>query len=316
MSDSITPSSFVDSLDIQLLLTKLFPPLLIAAGLTYAGICYALYNYQNSLIFRPLPHILKTPADAGCAYEDVWIPVGNDTLHGWWLPNPKSKRTLLFCHGNYGNISYNLEKILFHHSLGFSVLAFDYRGYGLSSTSNSTTQQTPSSQTPSEESTYTDAIAAYDYLVKGRQISPEKITVLGHSMGGAIAIHLAAQRPNIANLIIKSSFTTMEDAVHAKKIYSLFPVKQLLNHPFDSLSKVKELKVPTLYVHGDQDFDVPAEFSHRLYAATPEPKQLWIARGADHNNISQTQGEAYGALVQAFCKTHQPDRREKQLQNA
>lgn len=306
------PENFLPS---SVIANKLLTPLLLTAGLTaltYAGICYALYSYQRKLIFRPLPDLLKTPAEIGLAYEDIWIPVSskqepatppaeNETqLHAWWLPNPGTERVMLFCHGNYGNISYNLERIRFHHALGFSVLAFDYRGYGLSSKSEAF---------PSEQSTYADIEAAWTYLVNERQISPAQITVCGHSMGGAIAIDLATRHPDIANLIVKSSFTTMEDAVEAKRIYRAFPVKQMLAHPFDSLSKVKELKVPVLYVHGDQDFDVPTEFSKRLYAATPSRKQIWIATGADHNNISTVQGETYAAVVKDFCA-------DKQLQSA
>ena len=122
-------------------ISKLSTPLFIASGLAaiaYAGTCLALYNYQTNLIFRPLPFLVRTPAEVGLTYEDVWIPQSSNSpdssekLHGWWMPNPGSDRTLLLCHGNYGNVSYNIERCRFYHSLGFSVLAFDYRGYGLS----------------------------------------------------------------------------------------------------------------------------------------------------------------------------------------
>lgn len=304
ISESILPSSVIAN--------KALLPVLLATGLataTYAGICFALYSYQSKLIFRPLPNLLRTPDEVGLAYEDVWIPLASDIstpkskpdkIHGWWLPNPGSKRVLLFCHGNYGNVSYNLERMRFHHALGFSVLVFDYRGFGLS---------TKSPAFPSEKSTYTDAEVAWNYLVSERKIAPEQITVCGHSMGGAVAIDLATRHPDMANLIVKSSFTTMEDAIEAKKIYRAFPIKQLLAHPFDSLSKVNALKMPVLYVHGEQDFDVPAKFSHRLFAATPEPKQLWIAPGAEHNDISSVQGDAYAKVLESFCST-------KQLQSA
>ncbi|MGC1217767.1 MAG: alpha/beta hydrolase [Phormidesmis sp.] len=310
---------------------KSLEPLLLMAGgaaIAYAGICFALYNVQRKLIFRPRPEILRTPADGGLPYEDVWISITDqlaqsenrpeqglkqdvdqtkqsvDTLHGWWIPNPGSQRVLLFCHGNYGNISYNLERLQFHHSLGFSIFAFDYRGYG---------QSTASAQYPTENSTYADVDAAWHYLTHERQIAPERITVCGHSMGGAIAINLAVQHPEIARLIIKSSFTTMKAAIDAKKTYRFFPVEQLLQHPFDSLSKVKDLKIPVLYVHGDQDFDVPADMSKTLHAATPGPKTLWIAPGADHNNISAVQHDAYAAVITAFCADSYAD---KQLQSA
>ena len=120
-------------------------------------------------------------------------------------------------------------------------------------------------------------------------------------MCGAIAINLAIQHPEMARLIIKSSFTTMKDAVDAKRIYRLFPVKQLLKHPFDSLSKVKSLQVPVLYIHGAQDFDVPVRMSRQLLEATKSRKQLWIAPDADHNNICELHGQTLGTVIESFC---------------
>ena len=304
------PTALSDSL---VSLPKLQPALLVGGllsltAIVYGALCYALYAQQGKLIFRPSPLMISTPAEQGLPYEDVWIPVGSpsdttrlevgdDTLHGWWVPCLGSDQVLLFCHGNYGNISYNLERIRFYHELGFSVLAFDYRGYG----------QSPGGPgKPSEQSTYEDARAAWDYLICNRQIAPERITVCGHSMGGAIAIHLAHEAPEMARLIVKSSFTTMKEAVDAKRIYSLFPVDLLLEHPFDSLSKVKHLQMPVLYIHGEQDPDIPAEMSDRLYAATPGVKHIWLAPGADHNGILAVQREACAEAIKAFCDRTQP----------
>ena len=262
--------------------------------LAYAGACYALYRNQRSLIFRPLPNILGTPADAKLPYENAWIPAGEgEMLHSWWIPNADSQKTLLFCHGNYGNVSYNLERIQFHYNMGFSILAFDYRGYG-----QSISHADP---VPTEKTTCADAEAAWNYLTTERGVAPEDITIMGHSMGGAVAINLASRHADAGHLIVKSSFTTMQDAVLAKSIYRFFPVQQMLTEPFDSLSKVKDLRMPVLYVHGDRDADLPAELSQRLYEASTEPKQLLIVEGADHNNISTVAGDRYQAAVQSFC---------------
>lgn len=291
-----TPADTIDSV---------LNPLFLASGLaalSYAGICYALYSYQTKLIYRPLPDIIKTPADTGLAYEDVWIPMGQgEELHAWWVPNPGSQRTLLFCHGNYGNISYNTERIRFHHAQGCSVLAFDYRGYGQSRGAG-----------PNEAAIFADAEAAWRYLVTKRHIEPDTITVCGHSIGGAVAIHLASCHANIDRLIVESSFTSMRDAVVAKGIYRAFPIELLLTEPFDSMSKIERLTMPVLYVHGDQDFDVPLDFSKQLYAATPNPKQLFIAPGADHN-IETLAGSTYAAVLQDFYQLDQP---VTQLQSA
>ncbi|EDX84164.1 hypothetical protein S7335_1861 [Synechococcus sp. PCC 7335] len=266
-----------------------------AAAIAYVGACFALYSIQTKLIYRPLAQLIKTPADVGLAYEDIWIPISDgcgesqsEYLHAWWVPNPHSSRVMLFCHGNYGNISYNTERIRFHHAQGCSVLAFDYRGYGLSS-----------GPAPNEANIFADADAAFNYLTLSRKVSPENIVLSGHSIGGAVAIDLASHHLEINRLIVESSFTTMRDAVEAKAIYRFFPIEILLTEPFDSLSKVKELKMPVLYVHGDQDFDVPPRFSRQLYAATPSPKQIFIARGADHN-METLAGDAYASVLQNF----------------
>lgn len=284
-------------------ISKLSSPLFIATGLiaiAYAGTCLALYNAQTQLIFRPLPFLLRTPDEVGLAYEDVWIPLSPNAsdkakLHGWWMPNhssrifPAENRTLLLCHGNYGNVSYNVNRCRFYHSLGFSVLSFDYRGFGLS----------PSND-PSEQKTYEDAEAALSYLIQERQIAPNKITILGHSLGGAIALNLATHHPEIHSLIVESSFTSMKAAVHAKKIYRLFPIEQLLSHAFDSLFKVQDLKVPVLYAHGDNDRDVPSEFSQQLYQASSDPKHLWIAPEGGHDNLPTNFSDGYAKAIQSF----------------
>lgn len=283
----------------------------LSVGAAYAGICFALFHVQRKMIFRPLPTLLRTPAELGLPYEDVWMPAQDGgKLHGWWLPNPNAasslneanrkdrQKVLLFCHGNYGNISYNAERLSFLYSLGFSILAFDYRGYG-QSISNA-------EDVPNEKSVYADAEAAWRYLTEVRGIDPRQITTMGHSMGGAIAIHLATQpfAKDMARLIVGSSFTKMEDAVRAKTIYNAFPIRQLLTEPFDSLSRVGSLPMPVLYVHGDQDFDVPMPLSKQLYAASPARKQIWIAPGASHNNIFTEVGDRYKEVIQNFCKAY------------
>jgi pimeloyl-ACP methyl ester carboxylesterase len=269
----------------------------IVVAIAYTAICLLLFFQQTRFIFFPSPQIQTTPEFFNLRYQEVWVPVptGDKTverMHGWWIPatqpNPK---VLLYLHGNGINIGANVAHAYRFHQLGFSVLLIDYRGYGRSE-----------GGFPTETRVYQDAAAAWDYLVKERQIQPSEIFLYGHSLGGAIAIALAMQHSEAAGLIVESSFTSIRQIVEHQNSFWMFPVDLILTQRFDSISKVRSLLVPVLFIHGTADWQVPAFMSQQLYAAAPEPKQLVLIPGAGHNDVAEVAGSQYFHAVQKFVE--------------
>lgn len=269
----------------------------LIAGSSYLGLCTFLYFYQTRLIFRPEAQLTIRPEILNIQYKEVWIPTTSSAkLHGWWLPRSKSHgkdadRVLLYLHGNAQNIGGNLENAYRYQQMGFSVLLFDYRGYGLSD-----------GPFPSESQVYEDAAAAWAYLTQTKQIPATSIWLFGHSLGGAVAIDLAQKHPDIAGLIIESSFSSMGETIKSTGQYNMVPVDLLLTQQFKSVEKVPHLTMPVLYIHGLEDSLVPADMSQVLYDASPEPKSLWFVPDADHDNVGSIAGVQYFEMVKSFIE--------------
>lgn len=284
---------------------KLLIPDLSRAGIllgsslavAYLSACLFVLFRQNRFIFLPSNTVEVTPEFYNLHYQDVWLPVTNRSgqvsqLHGWWIPAAgRETGVLLYLHGNGINIGANAAQAHLFYQLGFSVLLIDYRGYGRSD-----------GGFPNEAKVYQDAEAAWNYLTQEREVRPQQIFLYGHSLGGAIAIDLAVQHPDAAALIVQSSFTSMRDMAKLKGWGRLFPINLLLTQRFASLSKVKSLKIPVLFIHGAEDFQVPAYMSQILYEKAPEPKQLFIFPNANHNNVAEIGGGDYLEVLQQFVR--------------
>ncbi|NEP45555.1 MAG: alpha/beta hydrolase, partial [Okeania sp. SIO2H7] len=132
--------------------------------------------------------------------------------------------------------------------------------------------------------------------------NPKNILVYGHSLGGAIAIELAMRHPQFAALIVQSSFTSMVEQVNTMAKYKLWPINLLLHQRFDSISKVSQLKMPVFFIHGTDDNLIPPYMSEKLFELAPEPKELFIVPGADHNNVSAIAGDEYSRRIIAFAQ--------------
>jgi pimeloyl-ACP methyl ester carboxylesterase len=249
----------------------------------YGAACAYLWTNQRELIFYPSREVARTPTDVGLQYDDVWVPVGaglGASLHGWWLQSSDvGAPVFLYLHGNDLNLSGNVERIARLHRMGFTVLAVDYRGYGKSG-----------GPFPSESQVYEDAEAAWTHLVKKRHVDPNRLFIYGHSLGGVVAVELAARHPETAGLVVESAFTSMPDI--AKTVYSMFPVDLLLDQRFDALAKVPTLQPPILFIHGMADDEVPYAMSEALFAAAKgRSKRLTLIPGGGHED-SAIVGEA------------------------
>jgi uncharacterized protein len=259
----------------------------ITALIIIAGVLawFLVRRFERSMIYHPDPNLEVSPAAIGLAYNDVTLTTSDGTqIHGWWIPAENSRSTILFCHGNAGNISHRLESILLFHQLDLSVFIFDYRGYGKSAGS------------PSEEGTYRDAAAAYNYLREYREISPGKIIIFGRSLGGAVAIELAVEK-EAAALICESSFTSAVDM--GKLIFPYLPVNLLGFDKYDSISKVGKLSLPKLFIHSREDDIIPFGQGERLYRAAAPPKEFLEIRGG-HNEGFLDSEEIYRKAIDDF----------------
>lgn len=269
-----------------------------AVGIAYLAACCFIIIGQPKFIFFPSSVVDTTPAKLNLLYEEVWlsVPVTSskvERIHGWWIENQNSPETkvLLYFHGNALNITANLNAARGFNQAGFSVLLIDYRGYGLSE-----------GRFPNEQRIYQDATAAWNYVIRERQVKPQNIFIYGHSLGGAVAIDLASKNPEAAGLIVEATFSSIRDIVKYRKQFWMFPVDLMVTQRFESIVKVPKLKMPVLFIHGTNDSTIPASMSEKLYAATPEPKLLFLVPGADHNDIGASAPQKYQKAVESFLK--------------
>jgi len=261
--------------------------LLFVAGAVYAGISLSLFLLQDRLVFYPTAQLDATPAAIGLDYEEVRVTTrAGHRLHGWFVPGP-GERTVLFFHGNAGNISHRLESLAIFHRLGLSTFLFDYSGYGESEGS------------PSEAQTYDDAESAWSHLVTTRSIEPGRIVLFGRSLGGAVAAWLAA-RVTPAALIVESTFTSVPDM--AAKLYPWLPVRLLARIRYDARAHVAAAHAPVLVAHSPGDEVVPYAHGRALYEAAPEPKAFLELRGG-HNDGFIVTGEDYMLGLARFLET-------------
>lgn len=262
--------------------------LLVIIVCTYASVCLLVWLFQTRLIYFPSRELGATPSDVGLAYEDLRLQTSDGVaIAAWYVAHPEPQGTILFCHGNAGNISHRLAGIQEMHRLGYSVLIFDYRGFGQSEGS------------PGEAGTYRDVEAAWEYLTKTRAEPPDRIVLFGRSLGGAVVIELADRLGDggPAALVVESTFARMADI--GQKHYPFLPIRWLITHRYDSIDKVGRLSCPKLFLHGSDDKLIPIADGRRLYEAAAEPK-LFIETPGGHNNAGFAHAPEYAAKLADF----------------
>jgi uncharacterized protein len=267
---------------------QLFQSVLTIALSVWIILCLFLYFMQSSYIYYPYAELTATPREVGLDFNDVSLITRDDKkIHGWYIAHPAPRATLLFLHGNAGNISHRLEKILIYHQLGIQVFIIDYRGYG------------QSEGTPSEEGTYLDAEAAWHYLTREKNIPEKSIILYGESLGAAVATWLGV-RYSAGALIIESGFTSIESI--AKHYYPYLPVSLITRIKYPSLERIMRISSPTLVVHSVDDEIIPFTHAVELYDSAIGPKSLLKLSG-DHNNGFDMSGRLYKDGLDSFIST-------------
>ena len=226
-------------------------------------------SIHELLLFQPAKFPAGDWQPEGLNYQDVWLEAEDGTrIHAWYLPADEPQAVVLYAHGNAGNLAWRAKLFKYlQEELQLTVLAFDYRGYGRSEGK------------PTIVGALQDARAARDELAKLASVSPEEIVLMGRSLGGAVAIHLAAEAEP-RGLIVESTFTSLRDV--AQKHYSrlAFVVPQ---DTLNNVAKIAQYDGPLLYSHGTADRVVPISLGEQLFEAAVGPKTFHRLPGLDHN---------------------------------
>lgn len=232
------------------------------------------FKFADSLIFQPQPSFYKDDISV------IKIETDNgEKISANYFKNEDAEYTILFSHGNAEDLGTAEDFLNQIQNAGFSIFAYDYRGYGTSD------------GTPSEENSYKDIEAAYDYLTQELKISPNKIIIYGRSLGGGVSVDLAS-RKKCGGLIVESSFVSAFRVVTG---YKVLPFDK-----FESIKKIKNVNCPVLFIHGKKDSLIPIWHSETLFKEANEPKFSFWVNEANHNDVFQISRNKYLRAIQDF----------------
>ena len=260
----------------------------------YFFIIAVIWYAQAKILFHPSASVDVTPADLGVRFENVTLALRTNHLAGWWIPSDTPQaQTLLYLHGNAGNVAANVHQVLRLRRTGLNVFILDYRGYGQST-----------GGPPREKLLYEDAERAWEYLVAERNVQPAHIAIYGHSLGGAVAVNLASNHPGAGALITECTFTSIAERADVESFSAVLPVRLILTERFDSISKIRSLHVPKLILQGEADSMLPPVMAQRLYDVAPAPKQIALIPGGGHEDSAEVNPTAYFAALNGFLSRY------------
>jgi fermentation-respiration switch protein FrsA (DUF1100 family) len=251
---------------------KMIEWIVVIVAVYLASLVYLYLNQRHMMYF---PDTSRPAVVDGAQVVNVTTSDGLK-LEGWFFASKENKPVIVVFHGNGGNISHRMAKVIPLTHEGYGVLLAEYRGYG------------GNPGTPGEEGFYSDARAWMDWL----KTKPQKIVIDGESIGSGVAVKMATEY-DIAGLILESPYTSITEV--AQSIYPIVPVGYLLKDRFPSIDRIKDVKAPILIIHGKLDRTIPVRFGQKLYMAAPQPKNLIVLDQAGHNDLYD-QGAALHVL--------------------
>ncbi|NLF56324.1 MAG: alpha/beta fold hydrolase [Candidatus Hydrogenedens sp.] len=262
----------------------------VPVGVAAAGVA-GLWVFQESLMFNGrTAEIVQTPGELGWAFEELWLEVPGGRTHGWWMPLEGARGAVLFSHGSGKNVSHYLDDAEIFRNLGFSVLLYDYGGYGRSAGK------------ASEQRCYADVRAVWGHLTGKLGVSPEKVVLAGASMGGGVTSELAAE-VTAGAVVLENTFTSVPDV--AGDTLPWLPRFVMTRLQFRNIEKVPRFRSPLLVVHSVDDDTVPFSHGRRLFEAAGQPKEFLQISGS-HGGGKFSSGEVYSGGVGAFLERHLP----------
>lgn len=267
--------------------TKQLWPILRWALLLVAVYALSIRLFEDGATYFPerYPAGDWQPERSGLEVEECYFPTPDGILLHAWYVSARADFAILFLHGNAGNLTHRLDALLRLRTLPANILIVDYRGYGRSP------------GRPSEAGLYLDAETAYRYLTETKHVPPERLILLGESLGTAVAVDLAS-REAVAGLILEAPFTSARDV--ARRVIPLPLARFIIRTKFDSAAKIVSVSAPILFVHGERDTTIPIDLGRKLFDLAHQPKFFYALPQAEHNDIALVGGQAYLDRIRGF----------------
>lgn len=258
----------------------------------YIVVLVGLFLLEKKLIFPTSHGMARTPdmPPFALAYEDLYLRVDGETTNAWYVPGEPGQCVILFSRGNGGTLSDWIEMVQLFHGLGCSVLTYDYGGYG------------KSTGTPSEARCYADVRAMWRFLTEERTVAPDRIVVIGHSLGGGVTAQLASEvKPG--GVVLQSTFVSMPRLFQERMPF--FYLRPFVRTRFDTAGKMARISCPVLIVHSPDDRLVPFRNGRELFELAHEPKQFLQIRGSHNEGVFASEKEytaGLAAFLGSLCK--------------
>lgn len=248
-------------------------PFFWAAAVVVAALL--MRRFEHASLFKPTRNVIMDPSAAGLEFQEIEFVAEDDVpLTGWWLPHENARGTILYCHGNAYNIGDRIPLLETLHRLECSVFIFDYRGYG------------KSGGHPTEKGLYRDARAAYEVVrAKYADTDEPPVVIFGCSLGGAVAVQLAMEKP-AKGLIIEGTFSSVR--AMAEYQYPMLPLKWFIRSKFKTAEKISHITIPKLIAHSRADEVIPYSMGQEIYQAAADPKQFHEIQGLHSENAWET----------------------------
>ncbi len=267
---------------------------------------WALRRFETAITFHPMRYVEGENWRLAGGAEDVWFRSADGVrLHGWFVRAPAQPplATIIYFHGNGGNLT-TVDWIAERYAArGFDVLLFDYRGYGRSE-----------GRVSSEREIYADANAAYQYVVGERGVDPARVVLYGQSLGTTAAVDVAS-REACGAMVLESGLSSARDMAGVVLPWLPRWTHRMTRNRFESARKLANVHCPVLITHGARDSIIPVEQGRALYNAAREPKRLIILPNADHNDLSSVGGEEYLNTIAEFIRQSIPTREQPHKTN-
>ena len=257
-------------------------------GLLIFGLVWLLLRaFETTQVYRRTYNLAETPAADGLKFEEIrFVAEDGVRLFGWWIPHEEAKGSVLFCHGNAGNIGDRVAMFRALHEMKVNVFAFDYRGYG------------QSGGWPTEKGTYRDARAAYEYVrTHYDNIEKPPIIGMGRSLGGGVVSQLALEAP-LSGLVLESTFSSMVDM--GKLVFPFLPAQIFCRNRYESINKVPALSMPALVAHSTEDDLIPYRMGKSLYDGLASENKSWIDLYGSHADAGWLTCPEYAEALEQF----------------